>query len=294
MARELRYEFSASAEPPEPTKTSTLYTGQIPYPVGGGYYAVKAYEDGNTSGVARKGFERDWTPANTTTALWLDSNDLTTITKDGSNLVSQWNDKSGNSRNATASGTARPTWSSGKITFDGSNDFMSIPQFNINCPTSIFIVAKVNTLSGDRTIINQQYTTDKLKPYQHYINSSGRLIDWRTGGYAQGVVANNIFQVCEIQSATNIVDYWLNANAGTRGTGANSYAESIPLYIGKAQSFGTIGWMSGEICEIILCTSATDTTTRQKFEGYLAWKWGNALVTALPSDHPYKSAPPTI
>jgi hypothetical protein len=59
MARELRYEFSASAEPPEPTKTSQLYTGQIPYPVGGGYYAVKAWEDGNTSGVVRKSFERE-------------------------------------------------------------------------------------------------------------------------------------------------------------------------------------------------------------------------------------------
>lgn len=33
--------------------------------------------------------------------LWLDGDDLYSITKDGSNLVSQWNDKSGNENHAT-------------------------------------------------------------------------------------------------------------------------------------------------------------------------------------------------
>src|SRR4051812_34337979 len=43
--------------------------------------------------------------------LWLDANDSGTITKDGSNNVSQWNDKSGNSNNATSSGSASPVYS---------------------------------------------------------------------------------------------------------------------------------------------------------------------------------------
>lgn len=41
-----------------------------------------------------------WTPANITTALWLDANDSSTITLNGS-TVSQWSDKSGNARHAT-------------------------------------------------------------------------------------------------------------------------------------------------------------------------------------------------
>jgi hypothetical protein len=55
----------------------------------------------------------------------------------------------------------------------------------------------------------------------------------------------------------------------------------------------------GDISEIIVLSSLADDTLREKSEGYLAWKWdainGNtALVTALPSNHPNKSAPPTI
>jgi hypothetical protein len=49
--------------------------------------------------------------------------------------------------------------------------------------------------------------------------------------------------------------------------------------------------MHGVIGEIIM-VQTTDTTTRQKIEGYLAWKWG--LQANLPNDHPYKNAAPTV
>ena len=45
-----------------------------------------------------------WNPSQLTSAVWFDAADATTITLNGSN-VSQWNDKSGNNRNATQ-GTA--------------------------------------------------------------------------------------------------------------------------------------------------------------------------------------------
>jgi len=32
--------------------------------------------------------------------------------------------------------------------------------------------------------------------------------------------------------------------------------------------------------------------TRQKIDGYQAWKWG--LVDRLPADHPYKNKPPEL
>ena len=53
--------------------------------------------------TAQLAVAQDWTPANggVPTALWLDADDATTITKDGGNLVSQWNDKSGNARHVT-------------------------------------------------------------------------------------------------------------------------------------------------------------------------------------------------
>ena len=74
----------------------------------------------------------NWDPSLISTALWLDAADASTITKDGSDLVSTWADKSGNTgRNATSSGTARPTYqatglnSKPALSWDGSDDFMT-------------------------------------------------------------------------------------------------------------------------------------------------------------------------
>lgn len=239
-----------------------------------------------------------WTLAEITTALWLDAADSATITLNGS-TVSQWSDKSGNGRHATqGTATKQPTRTSKYITFDGTDDFMSCPSFTIAQPTSLFIVARVHTLAGERTIINQQYG-DTLAPWQQYVNSSGLIIDWRSSAKTPAISANTFFQVAEIQSATNVVDMWKDGNSGTRGAVSNQYANTRQIYIGKAQSFGAIGWMDGDFCETVLVLGAVDVSTRQKLEGYLAHKWDallgvTTLVNALPSAHPYKSAAPTL
>lgn len=73
-----------------------------------------------------------WTPAQIATALWLDANDANTITLNGT-TVSQWNDKSGNGRNATqATAASQPTYEAAgsstlkpALSFDGA-DLMSL------------------------------------------------------------------------------------------------------------------------------------------------------------------------
>jgi hypothetical protein len=86
---------------------------------------------------------------------------------------------------------------------------------------------------------------------------------------------------------------WRDGNDGVASTvNSASFADSKAMSIGRAQSFGEIGWMQGRIAEIVLVGSAVDVSTRQKIEGYLAHKWG--LTSNLPSDHPYKTNPPTV
>jgi hypothetical protein len=58
MASVIRYEYSASTHPPEPTESSTLYTGALSYPVGGGFYCAKKWDEGQTV-VTRKSFEME-------------------------------------------------------------------------------------------------------------------------------------------------------------------------------------------------------------------------------------------
>ena len=97
-------------------------------------------------------FAVPWTPANITTAMWLDAADATTITLNGS-TVSQWNDKSGNARNASqATAAAQPSYVSGGlnnlnvIRFDGSNDVLT-HTFNASpAPHTVFAIS--NRRSG--------------------------------------------------------------------------------------------------------------------------------------------------
>jgi hypothetical protein len=68
--------------------------------------------------------------------LWLDANDESTITKDGSNFVSRWDDKSGNNYYAEqTTGTSQPNWLDDElnqndiVSFDGDDDWMILPTF---------------------------------------------------------------------------------------------------------------------------------------------------------------------
>lgn len=95
--------------------------------------------------------QRNFTPKSISgLALWLDASDLGTITKDGSNYVSEWRDKSGNAKHFTqATGGAQPLWGSNLVTFDGTGDFLN----NATLPTANAmntIIAKLKFTSTAR------------------------------------------------------------------------------------------------------------------------------------------------
>jgi hypothetical protein len=238
---------------------------------------------------AFRGGDAPWTPADITTILWLKEEGT-----EGS-----WTDHSGNSNHATqVTETSQPSLTNTLNgltvrTFDGSDDYLETPSLTLNTATSLFVVFRTETLAGDRTVINQQYG-DVVRPWQHYFSSLGRLVDWRTGAYIPSITAGNYFILSEVQSSTNLggVMMWRDGNDGVASTSSISFfADSKAMSIGRAQSFGVIGWMQGRIAEIVLVGSAVDVSTRQKIEGYLAHKWG--LTTNLPSGHPHKTDPPT-
>jgi autotransporter-associated beta strand protein len=66
---------------------------------------------------------------------------------------------------------------------------------------------------------------------------------------------------------------------------------SRPITVGRIDYPANEAYLNGQVSEIILVPSAVSVSDRQKFEGYLAWKWDT--VASLPGDHPYKSAPPS-
>lgn len=79
------------------------------------------------------------------TIAWYDAADLTTITKDGSNLVSQWNDKLAGGYNLVQADTGlQPLYSDGEIIFN--NKLMAVATFSAaQPPTTWYLIFKVIT-----------------------------------------------------------------------------------------------------------------------------------------------------
>jgi hypothetical protein len=248
-----------------------------------------------------------WTPTALSTALWLDANDASTITLNGS-TVSQWRDKSGNARHASQATVAnQPMYSAtefngnGRIRFDGTNDSLSIASTALfssgNANLSMFFVYSSIASSGYGAIfanyiagnLEVLYATSGLgyaMPWGLYNNAP---MDLASGGYVQ----NKKSIIGAIRNSGVFTGYTDGTTDLSVSNSASVYTESntqSQWYIGSNNVGGENA--NVEIAEIILVNSAISTTDRQRLEGYLAWKWG--LVANLPSGHPYKNSPPTV
>ena len=251
-----------------------------------------------------------WSPANITTALWLDAADTSTVTT-VSGAVSQWNDKSGNNRHATATSTARPTFgatafnSKPGLTFDGTANVLradalaTIAQGN-DSPFST--VAVFNALSGStfRNIagFGSSGGADYFHTYQ--ISDSNVLLQSRrttTSPLIQKNVtgssgaSSNIITGFTFSGTTGLIykngtqDATGDLDVDTFGSSPNQFA------IGALPRNTTSGFLAFTLAELVITTGVLSTTNRQKLEGYLAHKWG--LTANLPAGHPYKTVGPT-
>jgi hypothetical protein len=255
-------------------------------------------------------FSNLWTPAQISTALWLDANDPSTITLNGS-TVSQWNDKSGNARHAVQ-GTAgkQPTRvlsglnSKTILRFNGINDgSIMTTTWNLTNSHSIFLVAKKSTQTSDAASI--------VRPLVMSTSSGGGIIAG-IGTLRTGLSSPQINTADFVMNATRITvieNSWLDnvvrlLNYTYNGTTMNGWLDGSTFSTPLTASFSTFGAINiggidditqrrfaGDLAETIIVSSVTSTTDRQLIEGYLAWKWG--LQANLPIGHPYKNNPPT-
>jgi len=240
-----------------------------------------------------------WTPADITTALWLDANDADTITE--ATGVSQWDDKSGNSRDVTqGTGSRQPIYDSvnKKVTFDGSDDYMKSDSFTeLSQPNTLFVVHKFNGGLGVFQNIFDGANTGSRNAY--YIDTSKALAfdagTFKTSTYIANT-SDTLISGVEFNSATNNSSIrvfgdptFVNQACGTNG---------IDTFVLGRYDIVPGSYLNGDINELIFINDSLSDATRQKIEGYLAWKWDGingdtALVDALPVGHPYKSAAPT-
>jgi hypothetical protein len=244
-----------------------------------------------------------WTPARITTALWLDASDASTITLNGSN-VTQWNDKSGNGRNAAQSTAAnQPTFANSQVTFDGSNDYFTLASNVANADaTNSFVVFFVGAAdltgrnnSTGAAILTRQLVSDGAGSWHVGVAASGNMVSRlhiTAGNNLTGLLKTN---TGTISTNTGFIGEWeYTGTAGStaadrwviRKDGGSALAESVGTTEANwnnpagATYIGT-GWLTdagyqykGTIQEIVLVPNSMSASDRQIMEGYLAWKWG--------------------
>ena len=242
-----------------------------------------------------------WTPASITTAAWFDASDASTITSSGG-AVSQWNDKSGNGRNATqGTGSEQPALVSAAqngldvLRFDGADDWFAF-DFDWSAGSNHTAIMMLKTTPANSNIYGTRGTGGSYNQRVHVgFNSSTQYRmnfwyhDWygTIGAFNSGAW-NTLAYRWEVGVSRSIF-----ANGTAEGSTTSADALGVPNGGGAIGHpiYGSRPALNGDIGEIVFFPDAVSTADRQKTEGYLAWKWGTE--GSLPAAHPYKSAAPT-
>ena len=244
-----------------------------------------------------------WTPAQISTSLWLDASDASTITLNAT-TVSQWNDKSGNSRNVSqANSSLQPLYTLGGLNslniadFDGADDVLNglaISNFVTNNSYSAFVVGLARTIATNdgNGYPNEAFYGDAGGYMAMYLRSSNLIGAYNWDG-ANKVATNaytpNTVVIGYSELSSGSIRIRTNGGSETATVSSNTASLSGAIQIGRNYNSDTF-CLDGKIAEVIFTNAALSTTNRQLIEGYLAHKWG--LTSSLPNDHPYKSTAP--
>jgi hypothetical protein len=251
-----------------------------------------------------------WTPSalGSSLALWLDADDFSTITLNGS-TVSQWRDKSRNGRHASQ-GTPlnQPTYTAnglnGKpvLTFDGLTQFLDLPVSGAPTQNS-FLIGVFQTTNAEATsagFINISSGVTDNPEIRLGIGTGGSQTFYRAywnGAYvssdspAVNFQNRSVFNVSFVDSGgvttTTVRVNGSDALSASRGGTWNVASE---FTIGRYNK--TTVMRAGIAQELISIQSVLSTADIQKLEGYLAHKRG--LTADLPINHLFKFTPPYI
>ena len=220
--------------------------------------------------------------------LWLDAADTSSVIL-SNGAITQWNDKSGLSNNATqATASNRPLYSNSFVSLNGVNQFFNVNlDFLAGVSHNSFIVIR-----------NFNYTniygaaTGGLSSNSLHIgfNSAGsyRMNYWGNDWYPSMTANYKVNQI-------NLLNFnWVhNTSKIIYTNGGLEISSNQPGIIGTMSGGGRIGnvvshgFLNANIYEMIIYTGTLTTTQRQQVEAYLSSKWG--LLRNLASSNPYRT-----
>jgi hypothetical protein len=242
-----------------------------------------------------------WTPARVATRGWYDASDLATITSVAT-AVSQWNDKSGNLRHLTQGAGANQPKTGTRILnglnvldFDGG-DYINRNAFPLpaNGNVAFFMVAVVDVINN---LADSLFAVDATNDFQFQASNAtqfngqitvanlGNSVSLTGGPFSGPSIYNCNFDRTGLVSYNAFVDGTQRA-VNTAYTASLGTSQTLQVFRNRS---GTAQIPDGACAEFIVIDDVS-SVTREKVEGYLAWKWG--LMSNLPGGHPYKTYPP--
>lgn len=239
-----------------------------------------------------------WNPAQlgASLALWLDADDASTITLNGS-TVSQWDDKSGNENHvAQATASAQPLYTISSINgkpvvqwTTGYHGLFTSTQFSFQ-DFDVFVAYR-NISGSDQfeRLVDHSYDDGFWLGRDSIVANSWRSgVRQSTPPYGIAIpLTDGIWHIIETQRSGTTHNLVGDGGAvSNTQTVVSTATQTNAIGIG-AQFFLTAqNLINGEIGEVLILSKALSTNDRQRLEGYLAWKWG--LEENLPIDHPYR------
>jgi len=243
-----------------------------------------------------------WNPLSLSPSLYLSAD--SGITKDGSNLVSQWDDISTNARNLTqGTAAAKPLWVDSVINgnpvirFDGTDDVMvNVSATGIdNC--TLFLLGKYTASAGEDLSFSVGCVGSLYRMRGFYsgfpVFPNITFSDFGEGAFSTipyDVTGFHLFEI--VQSGKNVKinrdgdtqqSFTLSNAPATTGNDAN-----CGWQIGGA--VGAAYWTAIDVVDALVFNSALSDENRQKVEGSILH--GRGLSSLLPVGHPYKASPP--
>lgn len=233
-----------------------------------------------------------FSPLQYSPALWFDASDASTISESGG-AVSQWDDKSGNGRDAVqASGGAQPTTNSvtigGKnaLSFDGA-DYLTIPDFSYTLTgQTIFVVAQTS-LTTEQHLFTHYDTGGNQRGWTLFASSGSNLLahgvstDGTSGALVNvtstpTTIGSND-RVLATRWAASDTDIYLDGTAATTGGAgaASMYNSTAALAIGARFIGGSAAtFLTGKVGEVLLYDAALSDDDLAAVNSYLTSKWG--------------------
>lgn len=205
-------------------------------------------------------------------AAWFDAADASTVTL-VNDAVSQWNDKSGNGRNASQStANNRPTYADTRngrsvITFNGTSHTLTTGSFTQNQPSTMFLVARwASNASGTGGNAVDGFLSNRAGLYRRTTNNWGMFAGTEL---FSGTPDTNWHQFAGIYNSTSSA---LRVD-GSQLTSGNVGSQNVTSGLALGSYNGTTSFFGGSIAEMLFYGGALSASQISSVERYLRSKW---------------------